>query len=57
MLYVLPFRILTLKVAGDILILVWYSIVSAFSHKPREKKYLLMSQNTFWKSDFQMSSF
>ena len=38
MLYVLPFRILTLKVAGDILILVWYSIVSAFSHKPREKK-------------------
>lgn len=39
MLYVLPFGILTLKVAGDILILVWYSIVSAFSHKPRKKKY------------------
>ena len=37
-LYVLPFRILTtLKVTGDILILVWYSIISALFHKPRKK--------------------
>lgn len=38
-LYILPFRILTtLKVAGDILIFVWYSIVSPFFHRPRKKQ-------------------